>query len=72
MKENVIVDGWYGLIRGNSCLAVFCDKKSRIACEGKAVGVIYLDLSKACSTVTKKSFYPGWDATAWAGGQPGG
>lgn len=44
----------HGFVKGRSCLTdlVFCDKVTLLVDEGKAVHVVYLDISTAFGTVS--------------------
>ncbi|PKU40376.1 rna-directed dna polymerase from mobile element jockey-like [Limosa lapponica baueri] len=53
-EENVIKNGQHGFTKENSCLTdliAFCDRMTGWVDEGRAVGIIYLNFSKAFDTV---------------------
>ncbi|KAK4832237.1 hypothetical protein QYF61_021151 [Mycteria americana] len=54
-ENQVIRPSQHGLMKGKSCLTKlisFYDKVTRLVDEGKAVGIVYLDFSKAFDTVS--------------------
>ncbi|GAB0179539.1 mitochondrial enolase superfamily member 1 [Grus japonensis] len=53
--NQVIRPGQHGFMKGRSCLTnliSFYDKMTHLVDEGKAVGIVYLDFSKAFDTVS--------------------
>ena len=59
-----------GFRKGRSCLMnliSFCDKMTCPVDEGKAVGGVCLDLSKAFGTISHSFPWRHWLLTAWAG-----
>ncbi|GAB0183655.1 mitochondrial enolase superfamily member 1 [Grus japonensis] len=64
--NQVIRPSQHGFMKGRSCLSnliSFYDKATPLVDEGKAVGVVYLDFSKAFDTIS----HIAWTAVCFAG-----